>query len=139
MTAKRLLVIDDEADFGTFVGRVAGGLGFEVMLTGCAAEFQEAYPRFAPTHILVDVIMPDRDGIEIVSWLATMGCKARIFIISGYSSHYAEAAKAIGSSQGLCSVTTLKKPISLADLRGALGECGAKADDVLGKWRNDAS
>jgi ActR/RegA family two-component response regulator len=138
MTAKRLLVIDDEADFGTFVGRVAGGLGYEVALTRCAAEFQDAYRRFAPTHILVDVIMPDRDGIEIVSWLATMGCKARIFIISGYSSHYVEAAKAIGNSQGLGSVATLKKPISLADLRRALGESEAKADDVLGKWHNEA-
>jgi ActR/RegA family two-component response regulator len=137
MTAKRLLVIDDEADFGTFVGRVAGGLGFEVMLTGCAAEFQDAYQQFAPTHILVDVIMPDRDGIEIVNWLATMNCQARIFIISGYSAHYAEAAKAIGSSQGLRSVTTLKKPISLADLRGALSNGEAKADGALGNWRND--
>ncbi|MBV8652654.1 MAG: response regulator [Alphaproteobacteria bacterium] len=138
MMAKRLLVIDDEADFGTFVGRVASGLGFEVTLTHCAADFQDAYRRFAPTHILVDVIMPDRDGIEIVSWLASEGCKARIFIISGYSSHYAEAAKAIGNSQGLGSVATLKKPISLADLRRALGEHDAKADDTAGKRRSEA-
>jgi ActR/RegA family two-component response regulator len=120
MTAKRLLVIDDEADFGTFVGRVARGLGFEVMLTRCAAEFQDAYRQFAPTHILLDVVMPDRDGIEIIGWLAAIGCEGRIFIISGYSPRYAEAAKSIGASQGLRSLTTLMKPISLADLRNAL-------------------
>ena len=129
MTARRLLVIDDEADFGTFVGRVARGLGFEVMLTRRAAEFQEAYREFAPTHILVDVVMPDQDGIEIIGWLAAMGCEGKIFIISGYNPQYAKAAKEIGASHGLRSLATLKKPVSLADLRGALDGHGAKADD----------
>ena len=137
MTARRLLVIDDEADFGTFVGRVARGLGFEVMLTKCATEFQEAYRQFAPTHILVDVVMPDRDGIEIIGWLAATGCEGRIFIISGYSSSYAKAAKEIGASQGLRSLTTLKKPISLADLRGALDGHEVKAADLLHDRQNN--
>lgn len=131
MTAKRLLVIDDEADFGTFVGRVARGLGFEVTLTRRAAEFQEAYRQFVPTHILVDVVMPDSDGIEIIGWLAAMGCEGRIFIISGHNSRYVKAAKEIGASQGLRSLVTLQKPVSLADLRDALDGHEAKADDLL--------
>jgi CheY-like chemotaxis protein len=137
MTARRLLVIDDEVDFGIFVGRVARGLGFEVMLTRRAAEFQEAYRQFAPTHILVDVIMPDKDGIEIIGWLAAMGCEGRIFIISGYNPQYAKAAKEIGASHGLRSLATLKKPVSLADLRGALDGPETKPDDPRSDRRTD--
>ena len=120
MTARRLLLIDDEPDFGAFVGRVARGLGYEVELTTRAAEFQEAYARFAPTHVIVDIVMPDKDGIEIVGWLAAMGCAAHVFIISGYNPGYAKAAKDLGALRGLRSLTTLKKPVSLADLRAAL-------------------
>ena len=122
MSGKRLLVIDDEADFGAFVGRVAHGLGFEVEVTTEIAAFEAAYPRIDPTHVVLDMVMPERDGIELVRWLALRGSKARICIITGYNPHYAAAAAEIGAVEGLNPIVTLKKPVSLADLRAALGE-----------------
>ncbi len=46
MTAGRLLVVDDEADFGASVRRVAKGLGFEVEATTNGRDFKQAYERF---------------------------------------------------------------------------------------------
>lgn len=118
--AKRLLVIDDEPAFSGFVKEVAEGLGYDVRVTLKADEFAEAYESFDPHVIVLDVVMPEVDGIELVQWLAQEKCKARIVIVTGYNPHYADAAKRLVSAGDLPSVQTLTKPISLADLRAAL-------------------
>jgi CheY-like chemotaxis protein/two-component sensor histidine kinase len=118
--AKRLLVVDDEPDFAAFVERVAASLGYVVETVTRAAKFQESCTRFQPTVIVLDVVMPETDGVELVRWLATQGSKARVIIASGYSPHYAKAAEALGLAGGLSSIVTLRKPVSLTDLQAAL-------------------
>ncbi len=119
-SAKRLLVIDDEPAFGSFVREVAEGLGYDVRVTAKADEFADTYETFDPTVIVLDVVMPEVDGIELVQWLAQEKCKAKIVIVTGYNPHYADAAKRLVSAGDLPSVMTLTKPVSLADLRAAL-------------------
>jgi CheY-like chemotaxis protein len=119
-SAKRLLVIDDEPAFGSFVKEVAEGMGFDVRVTAKADEFADTYETFDPTVIVLDVVMPEVDGIELVQWLAQEKCKAKIVIVTGYNPHYADAAKRLVSAGDLPSVMTLTKPVSLADLRAAL-------------------
>jgi CheY-like chemotaxis protein len=119
-SAKRLLVIDDEPAFGSFVKEVAEGMGYDVRVTAKADEFADTYESFDPTVIVLDVVMPEVDGIELVQWLAQEKCKAKIIIVTGYNPHYADAAKRLVSAGDLPSVMTLTKPVSLADLRGAL-------------------
>jgi CheY-like chemotaxis protein len=91
-----------------------------VRVTVRADEFAEIYESFAPTVIVMDVVMPEVDGIELVQWLAQEKCRAKILIVTGYNPHYADAAKRLVSAGDLPSVETLTKPISLADLRAAL-------------------
>lgn len=119
-SAKRLLVIDDEPAFGSFVKEVAEGMGYDVRVTAKADEFADTYETFDPTVIVLDVVMPEVDGIELVQWLAQEKCKAKIVIVTGYNPHYADAAKRLVSAGDLPSVMTLTKPVSLADLRAAL-------------------
>ena len=82
MNEKRLLVVDDEVAFGAFVRRVAQGLDFAVEVTSTADAFKEAYERFHPTVIVLDIVMPETDGIELIRWLGTMNCTARITSLS---------------------------------------------------------
>jgi CheY-like chemotaxis protein len=119
MSTRRLLVIDDEAEFREIVSQVATGLGYEVVSTGRADEFKTAYDAAPPTAIVLDMIMPDVDGIELVRWLADRNCPAKVLVVTGYNPLYRDAAGALGSAQGL-TVATLQKPVSLADLRAAL-------------------
>jgi DNA-binding response OmpR family regulator len=120
MSMKRLLIIDDEVKFGAFVRRAAENLDFEVEVTTNARAFQEAYKRFDPTIIVLDIVMPETDGIELIKWLATIKCAARIVIISGFDPHYAKAAETLVSCAGLKSIVRLRKPVSIAELELAL-------------------
>jgi DNA-binding response OmpR family regulator len=120
MSEKRALIIDDEKMFADFVRQVAEGMGYEVRVTDQADVFKETYLDFDPTVIILDMVMPGVEGIELVNWLAEEGCSARIMVVTGYNPHYVDFAKTIGSARGLSSVQSYTKPISLADLRKAL-------------------
>lgn len=66
--AKRLLVVDDQPALGEIVRRTAEGLDYEVVVTTHAEEFMAEYESFDPTAIVLDIVMPDIDGIELVGW-----------------------------------------------------------------------
>jgi len=120
MMNRRLLVIDDEPDFAEFVGRVAQGVGYDVTVTNRAVDFKDAYDAVDPTVIVLDVVMPEVEGIELVQWLADRQCRAKILVVTGYNPHYSELAKVLGEAKGLSSVVTMTKPLHVADLRLAL-------------------
>ncbi len=120
MTARRLLVVDDEPGFREFVGKVAVELGFEVEVTSDAAAFKRAHDAFDPTVVVVDIVMPQVDGTELVRWLAERRSTAHVVVVTGYDPQYAEFATKLGDAMGLRSSSSLTKPVALADLRAAL-------------------
>jgi DNA-binding NtrC family response regulator len=118
---KRLLVIDDEIEIGEFIRVVAEEMGYEVRVTASADEFRSLCDTFAPTVIMLDVVMPDIDGIELLRYLAGKHCRARVMVMSGYSAKYLESAERLSQAYGLGHVEPLTKPIRLAKLREVLG------------------
>ena len=122
MTDRRLLVVDDEPEFGEFVRKVAAGSGFEVEVTSNAAAFKKVYDAFDPTVIVLDVVMPEVDGMELVQWLAKRKSTVHLVVVTGYN--HSELAWKLGEVQGLRSVTNLAKPVALAELRAALDGSG---------------
>jgi DNA-binding response OmpR family regulator len=121
MNVKRLLIVDDEPGFGEFVRQVALELGYEVLVTTNGLDFQKSYSSFQPTQIILDMVIPDIDGNELLLWLLQQGYAADLIIATGFSPDYAQDAKTLAEFKGLRAVTTLVKPVSLARLRAALG------------------
>ncbi|MBL8259523.1 MAG: response regulator [Candidatus Competibacteraceae bacterium] len=121
MSDKRLLVIDDEPEIGEFVRKVATGLGYEVRVTTDGRAFQAAYRELRPTTIVMDMVMPEMDGNELVLWLMEQHYDANLIIITGYNPDYAKDARLLAEFKGLRSVITLIKPIRLDKLREVLG------------------
>jgi len=120
LSSKRLLVIDDDPAISQIVGAVAEGLGFEVRTTERADEFAEIYEEFQPGVVILDLVMPEVDGIELAQWLAHVKSQARVIFLTGHNPRFTDAARALADSGDLASVTTLTKPVSIAVLRQAL-------------------
>ncbi len=116
MNSGHLLVIDDEPDIARFIGTVAEGLGYEVTVTTEADAFIDAYNRKNPDVIVVDVVMANIDGIELVKYLAEVGCDARVLVISGYTERYLDNTRILGEAFGLSSITAMRKPIEMNQL-----------------------
>ncbi len=120
MTAKRLLIVDDEPRFAAFVERVAQRMGFDVEVTQHGRDFMSSYLRCTPEVVVIDMVMPDIDGNELVLWLVEQGSAANIIIITGYHPDYAVNARLLAEFKGLRSVQTLSKPVDVSRLREAL-------------------
>ena len=122
--AASLLVIDDEPDIAQFIGAVAEGLGYEVSVTTDAHEFKKAYHARKPLVVVVDVVVPNVDGIELVKFLAEGGCDARVLVISGYAERYLDNTTTLGEAFGISSITSMKKPLELTAMEAFLAADG---------------
>ena len=120
MATGRLLVVDDEPHFRDFVKHVAVNLGFEVELARDGHEFKTLYDMIDPDVVVLDIVMPGIDGVELVQWLAESGKQVHLVIITGFAPQYATLAKQLGEAKGQLSVTTLTKPVSLSNLKDAI-------------------
>jgi two-component system response regulator HydG len=116
----RLLIVDDEIEFARYVATVASGLGFDVETVAHAKNFQESYDRVEPDVVLLDMVMPDMDGIELVTWLSERGSTVHLLIATGYNPKYAEMAEVLGAQSSFRSITKLQKPLRAAELRKVL-------------------
>lgn len=76
----------------------------------------EFYERCRPTDIVLDVVMPEVEGIQIMRELAQRGAKARIVLVSGYDPSYVELGRTLGQASGLGRIDALTKPVRLEQL-----------------------
>ncbi len=133
MTKPLLIVVDDDPDIGEFIRDAAELAGFEALSMTLAAQFKESVTIRCPEAVVLDLIMPDTDGIELVQVLGDLQCPSALILISGYDSKYLEMAARIAAHRGLNVVGTLSKPIRLETieslLRLALPKSGCQAAD----------
>lgn len=121
----RLLVIDDDPLVGSVARRIAEKIGFDVLTTTDADSFKAAYEHFRPDVISLDLSMPGCDGIEMLRYLADIGCRAQILIASGFDSKVLKSAHDLGMARGLNMAGVIAKPMRAAEVRAVLEEARA--------------
>ncbi len=119
-TAHRLLVIDDEPDITRLIEAAARAIGLEVRSINDTNYFEKALAAFQPTVILLDVSMPDRDGVELIAHLSKGNYSGKIAIMSGTDARYIQMSSAIAKVKGLRVAGTLAKPFRMQALKDLL-------------------
>ncbi|OOG23688.1 hypothetical protein B1C78_10400 [Thioalkalivibrio denitrificans] len=116
MSECRLLILDDDPMVGRTMEFMAEGAGAVARFVSTPSEFFLQVESWGPTHIALDLIMPDMDGVEVMSSLADRGCDAGIIITSGVGERILDAARRAAAGHGLNIVGVLAKPFTAADL-----------------------
>ena len=119
-TADRILVIDDDKVVCHLVSASAEAMGLHCVTTREPATVLELVTP-ETTLILLDLMMPDMDGIEVLRLLGEQRCKARIVLMSGMNKRVIETAEKLAHTLGLSVVGHLQKPFPLAELKLVLG------------------
>jgi two-component system cell cycle sensor histidine kinase/response regulator CckA len=112
-----VLVVDDDAFLRLLCGRMLRRLGHRAVM---AADGDEALARWreqpeAVNVVLLDLVMPGKDGVATFDLLLAEGCRAPVVLSSGY--HEAEIARRL-AGRGIAGF--LQKPYGMEDLGAAL-------------------
>jgi EAL domain-containing protein (putative c-di-GMP-specific phosphodiesterase class I)/CheY-like chemotaxis protein len=119
---KRLMVVDDEADICEIIADIASDRGYEVAIVTDAEQVVVKLQSFTPDVIMLDLMMPGTDGVELLRVLADKAKQAKICLMSGSDSRVLNSARRLGSAHGLDVFGVFEKPIDIATLRAALDQ-----------------
>ena len=111
MSSARILVVDDEADIRELVRDILSEEGYTVEAAANAAEARAACARQVPDLVLLDIWMPDTDGISLLREWQTQSIAAPVVMMSGHGT----VETAIEATR-LGAIDYVEKPLSLAKL-----------------------
>jgi two-component system OmpR family response regulator len=126
----RVLVVDDEASLAELLARVLRYEGWEVETAGTGAAAIAAARTFCPDAVVLDVMLPDIDGLQVLTALRIEHPNVCVVFLTARD---AVEDRVAGITAGGDDYVT--KPFSLeevlARLRGVLRRAGmARASDV---------
>lgn len=118
----RVLILDDDPNVGQTIAFVAEATGMEANAVTEPSDFFRLVNQWNPTHIVLDLVMPQMDGVEIMRHLSARHSDAYIIILSGVGSRVLDAARRAAAEKGLRIAAVLSKPISTALLKQHLND-----------------
>ncbi len=120
MGDKTLVVIDDDDLVGQLVVEAAQQVGFSALAVQDFEALKVQVDSAEPDVMVLDLVLPNVDGIQVLRFLADRGCKAKIWLLSGFDPKVVQTAERLGVSLGLNIVGALNKPVSVTTLKEEL-------------------
>jgi len=78
---KTIMVVDDNPDIITIVKTILEGKGYSVLSASSGAELLNMLKGQKPDLIILDIMMPEMDGLEVLSRLKAVSDTATIPVI----------------------------------------------------------
>ncbi|NVO06236.1 MAG: response regulator [Rhodoferax sp.] len=72
-------------------------------------------------YVVLDIYMPDMDGIEFIAALAELGYTGALIIVSGVNIETLELTRQLAQASGIRVAAALEKPVQGAALARAMG------------------
>ena len=119
--AKNTLVADDQTLICNVVQAALTEDGHKVEVVRDGAEVLKTYAPERFTLLVLDIMMPQKTGIEIVRELRNRNDTVPIILMSGHMTE--EVAKA---TEGIANLVLLAKPFGLEELRAAVERVAGK-------------
>lgn len=109
-----ILVVDDEPSVRALLREALSGAGYEVLEASDGKEALEIFAQSQPALVITDLVLPGKEGIEVIRTIRKERPEVGIIAISG-----AFEGKMLRSAQLLGADEALTKPLSPERLVGA--------------------
>lgn len=114
-----ILVIDDDPVIGQFFSQLCLGMDLRCEATTRGERFLEVL-RPENSLIVLDLLLPDMDGIELLRILGERRCKTPILLMSGVDRRILDTAERLAKALNLQVAGTLRKPFRMAQVEAIL-------------------
>ncbi len=117
-----LLVVDDDPPILKLFSSVAATCGYEVETMSDAGEFIARCAEGSPDVLVLDLVMPNVDGIEVLRTMSEMGIGSRILLVTGFDPELLERAQALAKAWNLNIIGGMTKPVDPDAVQKLLAE-----------------
>jgi CheY-like chemotaxis protein len=115
-----LLIVQQDQALAAVIAEIATQCGYETHLIENSKELAGKYREVRPTVILMELLMPDLDGIEMTKWLIEEQSRSRVLMTARRGPGLAKPAVMLAAISNLFTVTILPQPLSDENIRAAL-------------------
>jgi EAL domain-containing protein (putative c-di-GMP-specific phosphodiesterase class I)/CheY-like chemotaxis protein len=115
-----LLALDDDEQIAGVVCELAKRSGFNAMSVGSSAGFRKLLAQTRPDIVVLDLQLPDDDGVSVLRYLADTEIRPGILLVTGMDERTMAAAEHYGLSRGLRILGKLQKPFAPKELQQQL-------------------
>lgn len=139
MTRPRILIVDDELQIRRLLGNTLARAGYDVVEAATARAALDAAAAESPDATLLDLGLPDRDGLELVPLLKKRGRMPVIIISARDATDDKVAALDLGADDYVTKPFDTEELLARlrASLRHRVNELGAEAVVTAGTLRID--
>ena len=121
----RILAVDDERITLIRIERMLNKIGIDQVVTKRSSIEALSFIREqgdAIDVVLVDMFMPEIDGVDLIIGLKAIGFQGRIAVVSGADDRVLAGAEVLARAKEVDILGTLKKPVSADDLKTLLSK-----------------
>lgn len=118
---KTVLIIDDHEDAAAAVARIATAAGVLPSVLTESLAFIPTFRSLLPGAVILDVMMPGQDGIEVLRELAAIAPSTPVLLMTGHGEVWARMARDLGGILGLSRIEMATKPVTRTAVENFLG------------------
>ncbi len=85
MAKKKILVVDDEVDFAEMIKVRLEANNYDVIVANNGREALERVKKDKPDAVLLDLMMPEIDGLSVLKQIRAEDAKIPVFVITAFS------------------------------------------------------
>ena len=111
---QKVLVVDDNETFLEMLSIFLTKNGYEVLKSHDGKDALIQYSTHIPDIIITDIIMPEIDGIQLLTHLRSIHSDVKVIAMSGGNRGHADTYLQMANSLGACCV--LNKPFEVQEL-----------------------
>jgi CheY-like chemotaxis protein len=116
-----IVVADDVPEIRNLMEHWLNAAGCEVLSATSGREATELVRSHAVDLVITDVLMPDGDGLEVITSLRRVAPLTRVLAVSGGGNHL-RATDCLAFAKGLGAHGVLMKPFNRAQLLAAVNK-----------------
>lgn len=114
---RRILVVDDESQIRDLLRESLTRAGYEVMDASDGKQAIEILRKQTFDVVISDILMPEKDGLEVIMYLQRESPMTRCIAISAPSNRvFLQSAQLLGATR------VVEKPFTVADIEAAVRE-----------------
>ncbi len=91
MTPIKVLLADDEREFTNILSKILRRRGFEVEVAVDGVSALDALSQQSFDVVVLDVMMPERDGIQVLGEIRSKGLSPEVILLTGHVSAIEES------------------------------------------------